>query len=426
MSKFQDMLKDRMFVRYGAFILFTATLLYIIYLILTNISFIAGIVVAAFASLSAALAPLIIGLIIAYIINPLVTLVENKVGKRLVRISDEPDKAAKSYRRIRVTSVLMTYLIIVLILVLVLYGVASLLLGKFMFNISIPDLYDQTLASILAYQETINNWVANLPSGMFSEQLDGVVQNVISWITDNFSAESAMGIISGVGVSIFNFVIGVMVSIYLSIDKDFFIRLWGNTMTLLLPEKRSIALERTLIEINGVTSKFMRGVLLDAFIVAVLSSIALMISGLEFAIFVGIFAGICNIIPYFGPIIGMVPAFIIGFLTDDIWQGLIAIAVLFVIQQIDSSLIYPRVVGSSTGLHPLFVLMAVSIGGYYAGLVGMILAVPIAGIIQIFIRRWAAAKEDEKAKEKEVAKSLAKPAAKPKAKSPISKKHDLD
>jgi predicted PurR-regulated permease PerM len=415
MSKFQDMLKDRMFVRYGAFILFTATLLYIIYLVLTNISFLTGIAIAALASLSAALAPLIIGLIIAYIINPLVTLVENKVARRMVRIPNDSDKADKSKRRVRTTSVLITYLFIILLLVLILYSVASLLLGKLMFNISIPDLYDQTLVSILAYQETINNWVANLPSGMFSEQLDGVVQSVIQWITDNFSAESAMGIVSGVGVSIFNFVIGVMVSIYLSIDKDFFIRLWSNTMTLLLPEKGSIALERTLKEINGVTSKFMRGVLLDAFIVAVLSSVSLMIAGLEFAIFVGIFAGICNIIPYFGPIIGMVPAFIIGFLTDNIWQGLIAVAVLFVIQQVDSSLIYPRVVGSSTGLHPLFVLMAVSIGGYYAGLVGMILAVPIAGIVQIFIRRWAASKEKEKEKE-EVEKHLTKPAAVPKSK----------
>lgn len=396
MSKFQDMLKDRMFVRYGVFILFTATLLYIIYLVLTNISFIAGIVVAALASLSAALAPLVIGLIIAYIINPLVSLVENKVGKQLIRIPDQPEKAAKAYRRIRVVSVISTYLFIVITLVLLLYGLAALLMGRLMFNISIPDLYDQTVASIFAYQETINRWVENLPSGLFSQQLDGVVQSVIQWITNNFSAESAMGFISGVGVSIFNFIIGIMVSIYLSIDKDFFMGLWGKTMSLLLPEKGSLALERTLNEINGVTSKFMRGVLLDAFIVGLLSSVALMISGLQFAVFVGIFAGICNIIPYFGPIIGMVPAFIIGFFTEGIWQGLLAILVLFVIQQIDGSFIYPRVVGGSTGLHPLFVLMAVSIGGFYFGLVGMILAVPIAGIIQIFIRRWATAKEDSK------------------------------
>lgn len=396
MSKFQDMLKDRMFVRYGVFILFTATLLYIIYLILTNISTITGMAVAALASLSAALAPLIIGLVIAYIINPLVPLVENKVGKRLIRLPEEPEKAGKALRRIRVFSVLFTYLLIVVVIVLLLYGLAALLMGRLMFNFSIPDLYDQILASILAYQETINQWVTNLPSGMFSQQLDGVVQNVIQWITDNFSAESAMGIISGIGVSIFNFIIGVMVSIYLSIDIDFFIRLWEKTMSLLLPERTNLALGRTLKEVNGITSKFMRGVLLDAFIVGILSSVALMVAGLEFAVFVGIFAGLCNIIPYFGPIIGMVPAFIIGFLTDGIWQGLIAILVLFAIQQIDGSLIYPRVVGSSTGLHPLFVLLAVSIGGFYFGLVGMILAVPIAGIIQIFVRRWAAAKEEAK------------------------------
>lgn len=279
------------------------------------------------------------------------------------------------------------------IIILFLYGAAALLLGKLTFNISISDLYAQTMASIIAYQHTINEWVANLPSGMFSAQLDSIVQNIIKWITDNLSAETAMGIISGVGVSIFNFVIGVMVSIYLSIDKHFFLRLWSKLMSLLLPEKGSFALERTLNEINGVTSKFLRGVLLDALIVGILSSIALMISGLQFAIFVGIFAGICNIIPYFGPIIGMVPAFIIGFFTEGLWQGLIAVGILFVIQQIDGSLIYPRVVGSSTGLHPLFVLLAVSIGGFYGGLVGMILAVPTAGIIQIFVLKWAAWKE---------------------------------
>jgi predicted PurR-regulated permease PerM len=393
MSKFQDMLKDRMFVRYGAFILFTATLLYIIYLVLSNISVIVAAIMASLSSISGALAPLIIGLIIAYIINPLVTIIENNVGKRFIRVPEQPEKANKAIRKIRVYSVLITYLGIVAIFVLFLYGVAALLVGKLMFNISIPDLYDQLYASILVYQETINKWVENLPSGMFSAQLDSIVQNIIQWITDNLSAETAMGIISGVGVSIFNFIIGVMVSIYLSIDKNFFIRLWGKGMSLLLPEKGSFALERTLKEINGITSKFMRGVLLDALIVGILSSVALMFSGLQFAVFVGIFAGICNIIPYFGPIIGMVPAFIIGFFTENVWQGLIAVGILFVIQQIDSSLIYPRVVGSSTGLHPLFVLLAVSIGGFYGGLVGMIIAVPVAGIIQIFVLKWAAWKE---------------------------------
>ena len=66
-----------------------------------------------------------------------------------------------------------------------------------------------------------------------------------------------------------------------------------------------------------------------------------------------------------------------------------AVVVLFAVQQIDSNLIYPKVVGSSTGLHPLFVLLAVTIGGHYGGIVAMIIAVPIAGIIKVFILKWA-------------------------------------
>ena len=393
MSKFQDILKDRMFVRYGVFIIFTTTLLYIIYLVLTHINEIISTLGAGIGSVTSALSPLIIGLILAYIINPLVTIVENKVAKKVIRIPSHPEKAEKTIRRTRVLSVLLTYIFLIGILVLCLYFLATLLLGKLVFNVSLPQLYNDISAYLVSYESSIRDWVSNLPQGMFTEQINNLVQKVIKWITDNFSAEAAMGLIGGVGVSVVNFIIGIMVSIYLSIDKDFFIRLWGNAMTLMLPEKGCFALDRTLKEINQVTSKFLRGVLLDALIVAMLSSIGLLIAGQQFALFLGVFAGLCNIIPYFGPIIGMVPAFIIGVFTDGIWQGLLAIVVLFIVQQLDATLIYPRVVGAATGIHPLFVLIAVSVGGYYFGLVGMILAVPTAGILQIFIHRWIAWKK---------------------------------
>ena len=133
----------------------------------------------------------------------------------------------------------------------------------------------------------------------------------------------------------------------------------------------------------------MRGALLDAVFVAILSSIGLSIVGLDFAVFIGVFAGIANVIPYFGPLIGMIPAFLIGWLTSDFVHGVLAVLVLVIVQQIDSNIIYPKVVGSSTGLHPLAVLLAVSVFGYFGGIIGMILAVPIAGILQVFILKWA-------------------------------------
>lgn len=178
-------------------------------------------------------------------------------------------------------------------------------------------------------------------------------------------------------------------------DKQFFISLWRKFLHLTMPQKGSAIITETLSEINSVLSKFIRGALLDAVIVAILSSIGLSIMGLEAAVFIGVFAGICNVIPYFGPVIGMVPAFLMGFCTEGFLQGVIAVIILFVVQQIDSNIIYPKVVGSSTGLHPLMVLLAVTVFGYFGGILGMLLAVPIAGVLQVFIVKWAENKEQK-------------------------------
>ena len=85
----------------------------------------------------------------------------------------------------------------------------------------------------------------------------------------------------------------------------------------------------------------------------------------------------------------MIPAFAVAAVTDGPLHGALAVAGLFVVQQIDANYIYPKVVGGSTGLHPLFVLLSVSIFGSFFGIIGMLLAVPLAGIAQIFMKKWA-------------------------------------
>jgi predicted PurR-regulated permease PerM len=99
-------------------------------------------------------------------------------------------------------------------------------------------------------------------------------------------------------------------------------------------------------------------------------------------------AGISNVIPYFGPIIGSIPAVIVGLLSGSPIKALFAVIVLIVVQQIDSTLISPKVVGDSVGLHPLFVMLSIIIGGAYFGLWGMLIAVPTAAIIKMFLIRW--------------------------------------
>ena len=108
---------------------------------------------------------------------------------------------------------------------------------------------------------------------------------------------------------------------------------------------------------------------------------------LDFAVLLGCFAGITNIIPYFGPFWRHS-----GNRRSAVYRRFskaLVVLIAFVIQQIDANLIYPKVVGSSTGLHPVFVLLAVTFGGYFWGLLGMILAVPVVACIKLFILRKA-------------------------------------
>lgn len=93
-------------------------------------------------------------------------------------------------------------------------------------------------------------------------------------------------------------------------------------------------------------------------------------------------------IPYFGPFLGMIPAFGVSLANQGMAKATISVIALFAVQQLDSNYIYPKIVGTTTGLHPLFVLLSVSVMGYFAGLLGMLVAVPVAGILQVLIKKW--------------------------------------
>ena len=241
---------------------------------------------------------------------------------------------------------------------------------------------------ISGIQEKADEIVASIPSSEIRTSAENFFNYIIQNFTGSISGRSVFNYITNLSGDIINFALGVVVSIYLLNDQDFFKRLLRKTMHLTLPQKTNAIVTETVSEINEVLSLFLRGAALDALIVALLSSAALSVYGLEFSVLIGSFAGLVNVIPYFGPFIGMVPAFIVGFFTESFSFALGTIAVIFIIQQLDSNIIYPKIVGRSTGLHPLFVLVSVSFLGYFFGIAGMILAVPFAGIIKVLIARF--------------------------------------
>jgi predicted PurR-regulated permease PerM len=137
-------------------------------------------------------------------------------------------------------------------------------------------------------------------------------------------------------------------------------------------------------QIDHVLAGFIRGQLIVAVIVGILSGTALLILGIDFAFILGIIVGITNIIPLLGPFIGAVPAVLMALLTSPL-KTLWVVAAFVAIQQIESSIISPRIVGHRVGLHPTLMILSLLVGGALWGLVGLIIAVPLAGIIRVLL-----------------------------------------
>jgi predicted PurR-regulated permease PerM len=157
-----------------------------------------------------------------------------------------------------------------------------------------------------------------------------------------------------------------------------------------VPERYRGAYGEKVGEVDTVLSGFIRGQLSVCAILAVLYSIGLFFIGIDLAIAIGTLAGITFIIPYVGTIVGMTLSVIMAFLKfHDILHPLLCLGWFGLIQGLEGMIITPRVVGSTVGLHPLVAIVALLIGGQMFGLMGMLLAVPVTAVLQVFLRSLA-------------------------------------
>ena len=121
-----------------------------------------------------------------------------------------------------------------------------------------------------------------------------------------------------------------------------------------------------------------------------LAAVGLALIGLRSALVLGVIVGVLNMIPYFGPVLGGIPAVLMALTQGGLRQALFTAALLFGVQQVDNLLISPRIMGSVTGLHPAVVLLAITLGGSLSGLGGMLLAIPCVLVARSLLRTQAA------------------------------------
>ena len=206
---------------------------------------------------------------------------------------------------------------------------------------------------------------------------------------------SIVSVISNLSSFLVNFVVTVILVVYFLVYKEDLVIQVKKVRDILLPKKFGKALTIFLHDLDNIVGRFLVGEILDSTIVGIVSTVLLLIIKHPFAVLIGFIAGITNVIPYVGPIIGAALAFFLGIFTS-IPLGVMGAILLLLYQQIDGNLVQPKIVGDQIGLSPVWVLIAVLIGGSYFGALGMILSMPVAGLMRVYLNRYERYKNERK------------------------------
>lgn len=302
--------------------------------------------------------PFVVALGIAYILNPVVVwLQQHKVSRSI--------------------SVLIIYFVFFGLFFILIARLIPVVIAEINRLIEyIPRYTQQAKDLIVEFNEATDRM--ELPESV-QAALDTNLRTLENWLLDTLTRIPQLT--TDVARGVFNAFLILILTFYFL--KDFnAVKEW---MYRLIPHKSKHRARKILHEIDHSLGNYIRGQLLICTIIGVSTYLGLLFLGVDFALILGIVAGITNIIPYFGPFIGAVPAVLVALLKSPVLAIKVAV-VITLIQQVESHLIAPQILGRSMGMHPLVVILTLIAGGQFFGILGMILAVPVAAIIRILLR----------------------------------------
>ena len=363
----------------------TAVLVVLVCIIIFFVIFRFGELVAGIGKIGKILQAVIIGAVLAYILNPVMTFFERNIQKSLgKRISDEK-KIKKLSRGIAILDA-------ELIMIGVIVALLSLIIPQLIINIeqlvlTLPGQIQDAMDAMEKFsrgdspqaaivQQIITNGSAYLEDWMQNTLLHQA-QDMMTYVTSG-----VMGVIK----VIFNFIVGIIISVYILGKKETFICQIKKLIYTIFPPKKGNHIMEVLRKSDDIFGGFFLGEIIDAIIVGLLCFAILYIGRFPYALLVSVIVGVTNIIPFFGPFIGAIPGALLIFLQNPIY-ALYFLIVIVVIQQIDGNVIKPKVLGDSTGLSPFWVIFSILLFGGIFGFAGMLFGVPVFSIIYYLIKR---------------------------------------
>lgn len=332
------------------------------------------------------LQPIIMGLVFAYLLNPMVKMIE----RNLIPVLDEKIKNEKKVRSLArnigvFTSILITLAVVVLLL-----------------NMVLPELYESIRDMIISLPGQMNDAMEYLEahaikdsaiSGTLNTVLENAAASLETWLrTDLISQVNQMmsSLTSGVisfFETLFNIVIGLIVSVYVLTSKEKFIGQCKKATYALFQKDRANLILQVTRKSNEIFGGFVIGKIIDSIIIGIICFVVLSILKMPYTLLVSVVVGVTNVIPFFGPFIGAIPSIILILLAEPI-KGLYFMIFILLLQQFDGNILGPKILGNSTGLSAFWVVFSILLGGGMFGFVGMVMGVPTFAVFYYLVEMF--------------------------------------
>lgn len=305
------------------------------------------------------LTPFLLGFFIAYVLHPLVDMLEKKNLPRGFAVA----------------------------VIYIFFSAAAVAVLFFALPAVIRDL--NSLADVIPqYTAIVQKLVEDFQTGYSRVTIPDSIRAVADGVIGKIE-KTTMNIVQGMANGIvmlfsqtFNLALAPLLSVYFLMDY----KEMGYKALKVLPSRYRTGAVLIAQELDAVIIKVIRGNLLVAALVAILTTIGMLLVGMDFPLLIGILAGITNFIPYFGAIFSAIPITLLALLKSK-WLAAYVLGIMVLIQQLEGNIISPKILGGCIGLHPLVIIFALLAGGSLWGFTGMILAVPLAAVLKVLLKR---------------------------------------
>ena len=323
------------------------------------------------------LKPFFAGLLISYILFMPCKKIENALSKSKLKFVK---------KKARGLSVIATYIIFVLIMVIIINCIFPVL------KESVVEL----VSNIPGYYETLVNKYKELPEDSVLKsdvikdkmtELSNIDMKQFLSINNEKIIEYVKNIIN-IFSGIFDVFVSIIVSVYILLQRTAIMKFLRRFARAVFKKNTYEAVNKYFTKANEVFFTFISSQLLDAVIVGILTTVAMLIIKVKYAPLIGFTIGLFNMIPYIGAIVAVGIGILITFITGGLGKAIAMAIVVIILQQIDANIINPKIIGVSLEISPLLVIFAVTVGGAYFGILGMFLGVPIAVVTKTVLNDW--------------------------------------